>query len=54
MWNPFKRKTQPVIDPQAALMQALQGMQAAQQEQEEVQRPYSSTRIGFGANIARL
>lgn len=54
MWKIFKTKTQPVVDPQAALVQALQGMKAAQQEQEEVQRPYSSTRIGFGANIARL
>lgn len=54
MWNVFKRKTQPVVDPQAALAAALQGMKAAQQEQDEAQRPYGNTRIGFGANIARL
>lgn len=46
MWNPFrKQQPQPAVNPLEAMMKAMI------EKQEEEERPYVSTRIGFGATI---
>lgn len=46
MWNPFRKKQpQPVANPLEAMMKAMI------EKSEEEERPYGSTRIGFGASI---
>jgi hypothetical protein len=50
MWNPFrKQQPQPQVNPLDEFMKAMMQKQAEKEAEED--RPYVSTRIGFGANI---